>query len=617
MDQETNVHKKSQVLLDFLYSSFKVEDEEALQEILKSTKTIEVKGGEYLMRRGDEGDSMYLLISGRLVALVPDAVGKSIVVGEIARGESVGEMAMINEGATRTADIYTIRDSTLLEIHKTDFDVLVRKYPEFLLQISRLVVSRLQNQLSFQKQPNNFVVFSLFKADESDEVDRTIDLFIKSIEKFGVSKVIDATFVDEALGQIGISNSTNEADMHRISVLLNQLESEHDYLLLITSKENDDWSQLCLRHSDYSMVVVDTTLGKQKRPIEQIFDDYTPDNGWNVKMLLVHPSDCKLPNGTLEWYENRKINGHHHVRAENASDISRIARIVCGRSNGLVLSGGGAKGMAHVGVYKALEEQNIKIDYVCGTSIGSIMAALIAMDMSAQEVSDMSEQVFMNNPTPLKDFNLFPFYGLLSGKKINQLLQDVFQDIQIEDLWVPYFCVSSDLTSAKMRLHEQGPLWKSIRASISLPGVFPPVIYENHVLVDGVVFNNIPVDIITKKGVGNVIGVNLDTDEIKEVNVSELPSFFQRWSSKIMRTNKYENLPNMMETIAKSTFAMSENQSRDHFGKIDLFFSPPVYHFGLMDWKSFHKISDIGYNHAFKVLEAKEDLDKFRDESVS
>ena len=282
-----------------------------------------------------------------------------------------------------------------------------------------------------------------------------------------------------------------------------------------------------------------------------------------------------------------------------------------------MLSGGGAKGIAHVGVYRALEEQNVKIDYVCGTSIGSIMAAMIAMDKSAKEVSDKSENVFLNNPTPLRDFNLFPFYGILSGRKIDLLLQETFGDIQIEDLWIPYFCVSSDLTSAKMRLHEQGPLWKSVRASISLPGVFPPVIYDGHVLVDGVVFNNIPVDIITKKGVGNVIGVNLSSDEIHKVNVEELPSTISRWWDKLTRGTKYENLPSMMETISKSTFAMSDNQSRDHFDKIDLFFSPPVTRFGLMDWKSFHKISSIGYTYAKNLMSKRDDLDEFRDNSPS
>jgi len=610
------VNKRNQVLSDFISSYFKISDKTSLSDILSATAYTEVKGGEYLMRRGEDGESMFLLISGRLVALVPDNVGKSIIVGEISRGESVGEMALIHDESKRTADIYAIRDSVLAEIHKSDFEVLIRKYPEFLLHISRLVVDRLKNQLSFQKRPNNFVVFSLFKADDSEVVNETIELFISTLENFGIAKVIDADFIEKTL-QKGISDSQQEVDQHRISVLLNEMETKHDYLLLISNIESDNWSRLCLRHSDYSLVVVDTTLGNHKRPIEQVFDDYTPENGWNVKMMLVHSADCKLPDRTLAWYKDRKINGHHHVRAKNKKDVSRIVRIVCGRSNGLVLSGGGAKGMAHVGVFKALEEHNIQVDYVCGTSIGSIMAALIAMDMTATEVSNMSEQVFMNNPTPVRDFNLFPFYGLLSGKKIDKLLREVFSDIQIEDLWIPYFCVSSDLTSAKMRLHEIGPLWKSIRASISLPGVFPPVIYENHVLVDGVVFNNIPVDIITKKGVGNVIGVNLDTDEIKKVNVSELPSTLERWSSKLLRKGKYENLPNMMETIAKSTFAMSENQSRDHFNKIDLFFSPPVYHFGLMDWKSFHEISEIGYKHALELLSTRDDLDNFRkDQSI-
>ncbi len=610
VDKEVKYNRK--ILVDAICELFEISDGPQLQALLNIITIREIKGGDYLMHQGDVADSMYLLLSGRLGAMIPDKVGKKQIVGHISRGESVGEMALLNEGAKRTADIYAIRNSILAEINKDHFNQLILQYPSFLKHISRLVVTRLQNQLSFQKQPNSFVVFTLFKADHTEKIDDAVTLFVDAIKAYGKTKVIDAAYINQSLDTDGIADSLHDYDRHRVSLLLNELESEYDYLMLIGDEDHENWSKFCLRHSDYSLVMMDTGLGPVKRPIERIMDDITPDSGWNVKLMLIHPADCILPSQTLRWYDGRKINGHHHVRHHNLKDMSRIIRIVCGTSNGLVLSGGGAKGMAHVGVYKALSEYNIDIDYVCGTSIGSIMAALIAMDHSAVEVSEMSERVFMSNPTPLWDFKLFPFYGLLGGKKIDRLLQETFQDVQIEDLWIPYFCVSSDLTSSKMRLHEQGPLWKSIRASISLPGVFPPVVYDRHVLVDGVVFNNIPVDIITKKGVGNVIGVNLDTDEIHEVNVDELPSFLQRWGSKILRKNKYQNLPNMMETIAKSTFAMSENQSRDHFSKIDLFFNPPVTHFGLMDWKSFHEIAAIGYYHARELLSERDDLEQFQ-----
>lgn len=565
------------------------------------------------MRKGDEGHSMYLTISGRLVAIVPDQYGKSIIVGEIGRGESVGEMALIDEGTERSADILAIRDTVVAEITREDFNNLVAEHPGFLLRITKIIIGRLRGRLSFQKRPNNYVVFSLIIADETPAVKNSYDQLIQEIARMGPTQVVHRETL-ESEDIVTTSAESKEQEDHRLTMHLNELETRHDYLCLISHayEEDDFWPNFCLRHADYSIVIYDTTLGSGKRSSEKCLDNYNSELGSNINMMLVHPSDTYLPKGTQQWYNERPMHGHYHIRHDHRPDISRIARIICGKSNGLVLSGGGAKGMAHVGVYQALEEEDIKIDYVCGTSIGSIMSALIAMDMTSQEVSDMSEKVFLNNPTPLRDFNIFPFYGLLSGRKIDRLLQDIFGDTQIEDLWIPYFCVSSDLTSAEMRLHERGELWKSIRASISLPGVFPPVIYDGHVLVDGVVFNNIPVDIITKKGVGHVIGVNLSTDEIHEVNVEELPSTLRRWWDKISGQKKFENLPNMMETISKSTFAMSDNQSRDHFDKIDLFFSPPVTQFGLMDWKSFHEISKIGYRSAKVTLEAAEDLEKFR-----
>jgi NTE family protein len=195
------------------------------------------------------------------------------------------------------------------------------------------------------------------------------------------------------------------------------------------------------------------------------------------------------------------------VRENGMADVQRLARVLTGQSVGLVLSGGGARAYAHIGAIQALRERGVPIDFVGGASMGAVVAAGLAMGWDDGEMETRIRKAFVET-SPLDDI-AFPLVAMTRGLKVKARLDEHFDDIEIADLWLPFFCVSSNLTSGSYHLHRQGVLQDALRASISLPGVLPPVADGNSVLVDGAVMKNFPADVMRAFQLGPIVGVDV------------------------------------------------------------------------------------------------------------
>ncbi len=174
---------------------------------------------------------------------------------------------------------------------------------------------------------------------------------------------------------------------------------------------------------------------------------------------------------------------------------------------GLALGGGSFRGFAHVGVLKALEKHNISVDYIAGTSAGSIVGALYASGLSVKKIEHLI------HTTPWKyllDFVL-PSKGFLEGKRIEQYIQDLIHATTFEDLRIPLRVVAADLKSGKEVVFHKGDVASAVRASMSIPVVFNPLERHGSILVDGGVINPVPVSVVKDMGADYVIAVDLST----------------------------------------------------------------------------------------------------------
>lgn len=177
---------------------------------------------------------------------------------------------------------------------------------------------------------------------------------------------------------------------------------------------------------------------------------------------------------------------------------------------GLALSGGAARGIAHIGVLKALEEARISVGMIAGTSSGALIGALYASGLDIETI----ERVALGlNWKEFADFTL-PKMGLISGRGIEEFILEHTKVNDFRELKIPLAVVTTDLTSKKEVVFREGQLARIIRASCSIPGVYTPVKYENMLLVDGGITNILPTDVLRKIGADLVIGVDVNTRAI-------------------------------------------------------------------------------------------------------
>jgi NTE family protein len=294
---------------------------------------------------------------------------------------------------------------------------------------------------------------------------------------------------------------------------------------------------------------------------------------------------------------------HQHLRAGHAKDIARLARFIAGRATGLVLAGGGARGFAHIGIIKALSEAGIPFDRLGGTSMGAIIAAGVAHEWGVEELTERMRAVFVtDNPLSFSELQL-PLVSLMRGKKVSRKLREHFGDICIEELPRSFFAVSSDLTSGRIHVHENGVLWRALRASVALPGILPPVTHHGHLLVDGGVMNNLPVDVMREltPGAGPVLACDI-TGELamtaRDDRYGERPWWRLIWQG--LKGN-----PGILSILMRSGTVGSEAQRRIVREQCDYLIEPPLPAIGMRDWSRFDQAVQEGYDAARAAMDKK------------
>jgi NTE family protein len=314
-------------------------------------------------------------------------------------------------------------------------------------------------------------------------------------------------------------------------------------------------------------------------------------------LILLHPAGQGAPSGSEAWVDSLRPARLFHLRDGHDGDADRLARVLTGQSVGLVLSGGGARAYAHVGAVKALRERGVPIDFVGGVSMGAIVGAGLAMGWDDAELEMRIRKAFVDS-SPLDDI-AFPMIALTHGDKVRERLTEHFGDRRIGDLWLPFFCLSANLTTGAYQLHRTGLVREALRASISLPGVLPPVTIDNNVLVDGAVLKNFPADLMRAIQLGPIVGIDVGRGRSIEAEDVAPPPSLWRW----LISGDWRRGPPIVSVLIRSATVRAGAEMIVSHAATDVLVQPDVDEIEIRDWKAFDRAVEIGYRATLEALD--------------
>jgi NTE family protein/lysophospholipid hydrolase len=394
--------------------------------------------------------------------------------------------------------------------------------------------------------------------------------------------------------------------MHRrLIAWLDEQEALHRFTLYEAAASVSPWVERCLRQADLIVLVAqagtDPRLSEMATVLLRGTDVSTAPRR---SLVLLHPSGHQQPVGTAEWLAVWQVPIHHHLRWDTPADFERLARFVAGRAIGLVLSGGGVRGTAHIGAIRALKEAGIPIDFVGGTSMGALIAAAYAYGWDEETMLHSSRALVR----ALFDYTV-PLVSLSTGRRFANTFKRLFGDTHIEDMWLPFFCVSANLTRADLMIHCSGLVWQAVRASGGLPGVLPPVVHNGDLLVDGAVLNNLPIDVMRRLCEGGTV---IAVDVSPPVDLAENSPYgdsLSGWRVLWSKLNPFATrlkLPNLVMLLQRTgeLGSIHSRKTQIRQGSADLYIRPPVEHFDLIDAKPMVQIAEHGYRAAKEAIAA-------------
>ncbi|CAB9506410.1 Lysophospholipase NTE1 [Seminavis robusta] len=462
------------------------------------------------------------------------------------------------------------------------------------------------------------------------EGDFSIDEFCQTLQNTLHTSIAPTKLMTKAFARQELGDAWKERNaMHKLKMTRLCGDMEENYRLVVYQAEHKYtwWTRFCIQRADCILLVVKAEKAPPKKQVEVCLS-------WafaalNVKIqLVVLQSSSKVTftdeddedweaQGVYEnmassdelndWSEQRYwIAGHHSVRTpfrKHAADFGRLCRRVTGRSIGIVLGGGGARGLAHIGVIKALMEAGITIDFVGGTSQGAYIGALYAMNpddypalvKAAKQMADS----MANNWEKLRDLTL-PLVSFFCGYRFNRGIQRSLGLRRIQDLVCNFFCVSVDIRNNVQVVHTKGVCWRYVRASMSLQSYLPPLSEDGVLLVDGGYMNVLPADVMKRQmKARTVIAVDVSAEVV--LDNYEYGTHLNGWWLLYNSWNPFTQtvkIPSMGDISERLAWVNCDNQKKKVKEYIDLFLEPPVSNYGVLEYDKFDEIISIGYEHA-------------------
>uniref|UniRef100_A0A670KCA7 lysophospholipase n=1 Tax=Podarcis muralis TaxID=64176 RepID=A0A670KCA7_PODMU len=605
-----------------------------------------VEAGRALYRQGDRSDCTYIVLNGRLRSVIQKGNGKKELVGEYGRGDLIGVVEALTR-QVRATTVHAVRDTELAKLPEGTLNNIKRRYPQVVTRLIHLLSQKILGNLQQLRGPfpgsglgmtssseltnpasNLSTVAVLPVCDDVPMAAFTLELK-HALNAIGPTLLLTSDIIRARLG----ASALDSIHEYRLSGWLAQQEDIHRIVLYQTDCTLTPWTVRCIRQADCILIVglgdQEPTLGELEQMLES-----TAVRALK-QLILLHREDGPSPARTVEWLNMRSwCSGHLHIKcprrvfsrrspnklremyekvfeknADRHSDFSRLARVLTGNTIALVLGGGGARGCSHIGVIKAMEEAGLPIDLIGGTSIGSFIGALYAEERSAVRTKQRAREwaKIMNSVFATVLDLTYPITSMFSGSAFNTSIHKVFQDKQIEDLWLPYFNVTTDITASAMRVHKDGSLWRYVRASMTLSGYLPPLCdpKDGNLLMDGGYINNLPADIARNMGAKTVIAIDVGSQD--ETDLCNYGDCLSGWWLLWKRLNPWAEkvkVPDMAEIQSRLAYVSCVRQLEVvKSSSYCEYIRPPIDRFKTMDFGKFDEIYDVGYQHGKVVFD--------------
>lgn len=561
-----------------------------LQSIARICISREIPGGTQLMSEGEPSDAVYVVVSGRIrtqSSLSPTHI-------DLGRHEFIGEVGVAAD-SPRMRTAHALRDSVVLELPALDLLEALQKHPGALFIVMQAVLRRLQRYIRVHHGAENspiktLSVLELGPGEGSREFSRRL---YESLSERHEVRVITSKDVDVALGEGAAQVTFDDHEGNRRLVRwLAEQEWRHDILVFHGGTTPSEWWNRCLRQADTVLLLAKAASPQLSADMQQRLDAAPT---LPTRELILRRAAHHNVGEIIALRDKVGADAHHFWKPGATEEIDALVRRLTGHGIGVVLGGGGARGFAHIGLVRALNELNIPVDLVGGSSMGAFVGALWARGMSPREMVAVCREMFVDH-NRLNDFTL-PRVSLIRGKRFFAALRELCGSLRIEELWMPYFCVSTNLTEGSQHVHDQGDLATWLAASMCIPGVAPPVGWKGNLHADGGIVNNLPADVMHNRGRGPVLACSVNTAGAVHCKGFEGPdtAVLYDWPLDTPR-------PTLFEILTRTATLTSESGQARRAEMADVFINMPMPRVRMFEWQYIDDLVRLGYEYAMEEL---------------
>lgn len=563
------------------------------QQLLARSDIVALASGQALYEAGSAPEALYVVVSGRLRAEYEQA---EQLRGwrEIGRGESVGGLSILSMRPHR-ARLLAVRDSRLLRIPAPAFLDAFDAEPAAARRVLQRWLQRLFERQAEQRARwgiGSLRTVAVVGGHDGAPVEAVARGLAQALSQDNLCLRLDR---EQALRRLGgeIGREVG-ADEPALALWLNEMEQRHRHLVLQGGCQMDAWTMRCIRQADRVLLVCDSGAPLIPGPVLRRLGE--TGSLAEVEIAATGRADGQ----PAAWRELAGAVMIHRLRECSGAEFERLSRMLGGRALGLALGGGGARGFAHVGLLEAMEKLGLVADIVYGTSMGAFIGALVARGHDARAVREAAVDTWVRRKL-LNDYTV-PRVSLIRARKARRHLERLFGSARIEDLPLHFGCVSTNLNKGTAVVHDTGLIAHWVGASMSVPGIAPPVVYRGELLVDGGLVAPVPVEQVVDLARGPVVASDVTAEEnFRGLPDDARPEQLQRSAAEVRTEVEQVNIFQILFRAATLT-SPEEYVRRQRLA--DCYLRMPVAGIGMFHWDKAETVIDAAREVALRRLEA-------------